>query len=341
VIRIAFVAAVGLVALMVALLVLLVVRRFHLARIERRQAELEERAVPLALELVSGEPEAERIQALSRAEAAALATVLQRYARLLSGEDRERIAQYFEDSGLVADEVEALGARQSWRRALAAYVLGDIGSPAAVPALLESLSDRNEDVRAAAVRSLGKLSAAEAVTPIIRLIAAGEVPTSTGGLALLEIGAAALPDLLEIIEHGTEREQVPALNLLVALEDAAQEPVLIRCLFHPSRPVRAVAARGLGHFGAAYAAAELRLALDDDSSAVRAAAASSLGRIRDQDSLVQLLRQARELDFSAARSAARAAGLISPARVIEEGGREGAPPHLAEVADYLSARLAW
>jgi hypothetical protein len=165
VIHIAAVAAVALAVLMVGFLALIITRRVQLARIERRQADLEERAVPLALELVSGEPDPERINELSRAEGAALATVLQRYARLLSGGDRERIARHFEESGLVEQEVKALGARQAWRRALAAYVLGDIGSPGAIPALLEALADRNGDVRAAAVRSLGKLSVAEAVVP--------------------------------------------------------------------------------------------------------------------------------------------------------------------------------
>jgi HEAT repeat protein len=324
-----------------ALLLLLVGRRLHLARSERRQFELEERVVPLALELISGELERQRAGDLSSAEAAALATVLQRYGRVLTGEDHERIARFFEDSGIVAQQVKLLASRTAWRRALSAYVLGDIGSQEAISPLLEALGDRSRDVRAAATRSLGKLRADAAVQPILRLMASREVPISTGSLALLEIGPQALPGLLELVEGGSIDERLAAMQLVIELGDASHARVLMARLADDSPQVRARAARGLGRLGAAEATAELRRALGDPIPAVRAGVASALGKIGDTNSLEALLRQAREPQFSAARSAARAAGQIAPERVIDEGRRAGSGPHLAEAADRLSEGLAW
>jgi HEAT repeat protein len=333
--------ALGLAIVTVALLLLLVGRRVHLVRNERRQAELEERIVPLALELVSGDLEDERAEELSTQEAEALATVLQRYGRVLTGEDHQRIAQFFERFGLVDREVGLLRSRQAWQRALAAYVLGDIGSDQAVPHLLELLGDRSRDVRAAATRSLGKLGAQPSVQPILRLMASGEVPISTGSLALLEIGPLALPGLLELVEAGSEDERLAALGLVIELGDASHARILMARLADDSAEVRARAAQGLGRLGAADATAELRRALADPAPSVRAAVCSALGRIGDDDSLEALLRQAGESEFAPARSAARAAGAIAPQRVIEEGKKKGAGAHLAEAADRLSEGLVW
>jgi HEAT repeat protein len=333
--------ALGLGIVTVALLLLLVGRRLHLARTERRQAELEERVVPLALELVAGDLERERAETLSDAEAEALATVLQRYGRVLSGEDHERIARFFERSGLVAHEVGRLRSRATWRRALAAYVLGDIGSEEAIPPLLDALGDRSRDVRAAATRSLGKLGSQPAVQPILRLMAVGEVPASTGSLSLLEIGPQALPGLLELVADGSVDERLAAMELVIELGDASHARILMERLKDDSPRVRARAARGLGRLGGADATVELRRALSDPIPAVRAGVASALGKIGDSESLEALIGQAGGRQFAAARAAARAAGEIAPQRVIEAGNEDGAGPHLAEAADRLSAGLRW
>lgn len=333
--------ALGLGAATVALLLLLVARRVQLARREQRQSELENRVVPQALELVSGDLPDDRAESLSKAEAEALATVLQRYARVLDGDDRRRIAAFFERAGLVSHEVGLLKSPLVWRRALAAYVLGDIGNTGAVPALIDALKDRHRDVRAAATRSLGKLGAAEAVEPLLSLMATREVPASAGSLALLQIGTDALPGILAVIAQGTEDERLAAMELLIELGDASHARILVECIGDPAPEVRARAARGLGRLGASAATRELRRALGDPDPAVKAAAALALGMIRDTDSLEALLELAASAPFAAARSAARAAGEIAPKRVIEEGDRDGAPPHIAEAADRLSHGLAW
>jgi hypothetical protein len=111
--------AIGSVALVdasAAPLAVLVLRRFALARAERRRAGAEERLRPFAPD-----------------DALAFAGLLARYARRLRGGSAERIAGYFERHGFVAREVAALADRRSWRRATAAYALGDMFASSAVP----------------------------------------------------------------------------------------------------------------------------------------------------------------------------------------------------------------
>ena len=56
---------------------------------------------------------------------------------MLKGSARENIGAYFRGSAALRYELAALDSRRHWRRATAAYVLGDMASDSAVPALLD------------------------------------------------------------------------------------------------------------------------------------------------------------------------------------------------------------
>ena len=56
----------------------------------------------------------------------------------------------------VPDELRDLRSPDTWRRSKAAEVLGILGGPEALPALLESLADEQPAVRAAAARGTGR-----------------------------------------------------------------------------------------------------------------------------------------------------------------------------------------
>src|SRR5205085_9142221 len=121
------------------------------------------------------------------------AALLWRLGRQVRGGATERIAGFFEQRGYVDGELEALGSRRAWRRATAAYVLGDMGSIAAAPALLERLvADPDRDVRSASARSLGRLSAVEAAPALLEALAQHRVPRAIAGQALLELGSGAV-----------------------------------------------------------------------------------------------------------------------------------------------------
>src|SRR5262249_34444462 len=138
---------------------------------------------------------------LRGAEAEVFAELLSGYSRLLRGESRERIAAYFEASGAVSEEIRLLRSRCAWRRAAAAFAPGDMCSPRAAPDLVRMLDDRVREVRMAAARSLGRLGSVEAIERLVAAGVSGEVPRDVASLALLDIGPAAVPSLLELTAH--------------------------------------------------------------------------------------------------------------------------------------------
>jgi HEAT repeat protein len=146
------------------LILVLVIRRSFLARRAGRRDALVARLRPMALAFVDGES-TKPVPDLQGTEAEVFAALLDGYARLLSGEARERIAAYFEASG----GVDA----RAWKRASAAFTLGDMCSLRAAPSLIRGLDDRARDVRMAARRSLGRLGALDAIEPLISASLAG------------------------------------------------------------------------------------------------------------------------------------------------------------------------
>ena len=116
--------AISLVAVAFILLVALAVRRVALARRDRRRLEAERRVRPLAIALI--EDEEADLPALSAYDQQALADVLARYSRKLSGEAGTRIGAYFRTSAALRAARGELGSRNAWRRAQAAYRLGDM-----------------------------------------------------------------------------------------------------------------------------------------------------------------------------------------------------------------------
>ena len=328
----------ALVAVTFASVTLLLLRRIQLARRARRGAVLEERMVPLALQLVDGSSDRSH-SGLQRRELEALAEVLTRYASLLTGEARRRIASYFERAGLVEKEITALRSWRSWRRAYAAYLLGETASGIAVPALLQALGDRSRDVRGAAARSLGKLRAVDAVPELTSVMSRSAVPRVVAGDALLAIGPPALGPLRELMVADEAETRATATELVGRLGHAEDAVALAARLEDSSSEVRARAARALGRVGGASEVARLRTALQDPDPSVRAAAASSLGSIGDAESALVLEEIARSDQFTPARYAARALARVSPEKAHAAAQEPNSSAHLREAADRLALGL--
>jgi HEAT repeat protein len=326
--------AVALVAVALLLLVALVIRRIVLGRRAHRYTAAERRVRPFAVALVEGEGEQRPV--LSSWEQAVLADVLGRYSRKLTGDADERIGEYFRTSDALARPLRELRSRRSWRRAAAAYRLGDMACLEAGPALLAALEDRDRRVRGAAARSLGRLGIAEAVKPLVEALVSGRVPNGVGGQALVVLGPAAVPDLRALAAHASRRLRTTAVVLLGLVGDSADSRLAVEALEDPSADVRAAAAGALGRIGGAAAEPALRSVLDDRIHFVRAEAAGSLGRIRSKEAVPRLLEMARNDRFRPARAAAEAVARISPAALTAAAAEPGAGPHLHQAAD-LSA----
>jgi HEAT repeat protein len=330
-VRTLVVIAIVLLAVEVVLLLALAVRRIQLAARERRHAEAEQRVRPLAIALLEGE-DMER-PTLSEDDQTVLAEVLSRYSRKLSGDATVRIGDYFRSSGGLEAALARLRSRRAWKRAAAAYALGDMQCPEAAPDLLSALDDRSGEVRAAAARSLGRLGASDLTLPLIEALLARRVPRGIASVALVELGPAALPELLRIADHPEPQVRATAVTLLGLVGDSGDSAVAVRALRDPSAEVRAAAAEALGRIGASSAETDLRAALSDRAHFVRALAAGSLGAIDAAAALPKLLEIARTDRFRPARAAAQAVARIDPRALREAAAQPGAGPHLHEAAD--------
>lgn len=324
--------AAGLAALGGIFICVLLARRMWLVRSEAAQGAADDRIRSLALEVLSGEVAKPSLPADATE---ALGRVLSRYSRELESEGNLEIAAFFEESGGIDRELAALTHRRVWRRATAAFALGDMASKRPVPALLVALEDRDRSVRAAAARSLGRLSAPDGVEPLLRALVLREIPHVTAAHALLAIGEEALPGLTELAADPDADVRANAIELIGLLGDASEGPGLAKHLRDPSAEVRAKAARALGRLGAAEATEQLCSALEDRISFVRAAAANALGVVGDAAAAEPLLKVARSKSFIAARAAAAALGLLDP-RALAAAADAG--PHLREAADLAAIR---
>lgn len=312
-------------------------RRLRLSRHDRREAAIEKRFRPRVHEFLSGGSDLPL--GLRRSEEGVLAEMLRRYARLLQGSSRRRIAEYFVRRGTVGREMSILASsKRTWRRARAAHVLGDIGSQIATPALIAALTDSRPDVRATAVRSLGKLgSPPEATEALIGAVTDRRVPDALGRWGLLQTGTRGLPVLRSLLMASRPDERATATQLIGFVGDASDATCVERGLHDGSASVRRESALALGRIGGEGDVAALMVTLDDQVPVVRAAAATALGRLRAPASATSLLSHARNDQFEVARAAAVALFEIDPVLATDTAAAtENA--HLLEVLDL--GRLA-
>jgi hypothetical protein len=332
----AVLAIICLVAATLLLLLLLVVRRVMLAREEGRHAEAATRVRPAAIAFIAADEPLP--SGLSAYDQTVLAEQLRRYSQNLSGEASERIALYFRGSDAQRHALAGLRSRRRWRRADAAFALGDMAAAETAPALLQALEDPSRVVRTAAARSLGRLHADEAATPLIHALVTHSVPRGVAGSALLRMGPKITPQLRQLAATPEPDVQAVAVTLLGLVGDSHDTDVVDRALHDPSAEVRAAAAEALGRIGTPLSEAELEAALDDRARHVRAAAAASLGEIGTRAALERLIGVARTDEFRPARAAARAATKLDLAAVRAAAAEPGAGPHLHEAADRAALR---
>jgi HEAT repeat protein len=323
--------ALAFVAIALLLLVVLVIRRAVLARRDRRYAEAERRVRPLAIALVEGQTVEQ--PTLSSGDQAVLADVLGRYSRKLTGDADARIAAYFGGKPALHTALSDLRRRRMWRRAAAAYRLGDMADPEVAPALLRALGDHKRPVRAAAARGLGRLEIVDAALPLVEALVSGRVPNGVAGQALVELGAAGVPELRRIAEHPEPQVRAAAVALVGLVGDSRDTQLAVRGLEDPSADVRRSSAETLGRIGGPAAEAPLRAALEDRVHFVRAAAATALGTLRSTSAVPELLDMARTDRFRPARAAAQAVARTAPGELAVAAAAPDAGPHLHEAAD--------
>ena len=186
---------------------------------------------------------------------------------------------------------EALGARDSRLRTIAAGLLAQIGHPSALGPLLNALGDPDERVRYHAVEGLGRLGAPQALEPLVTILR--DESSGLRNVAAASLGSLgdrrAVPPLLEALRDANPELRHRAATALGTLGDRAAVGPLIEALDDPHRWVRVQAALALGALRAAEAVPMLERLMEADGlarwyphSAERRAATWAIARIRGE-----------------------------------------------------------
>jgi hypothetical protein len=168
----------------------------------------------------------------------------------LKGIDKDHMTSVFERLGFVHEEVSALRSRKWWRRLEAAVNLGNIQSQGAVEPLIAAVQDTNEDVRLAAVRSLGRLGTAR-------------------GLAIL----------LDALEDGDQWTSAKIVEILVSIGPEIESEIVQRVGAGRNSMSRKLYVELCGHLRLLEGLLPLQSLADDPDTDVRAAVAQALGMI--------------------------------------------------------------
>jgi HEAT repeat protein len=211
----------------------------------------------------------------------------------LRGEDRRALRQLLDARGVVARAAADLTARAAWRRGRAAALLGSAGDTRHTEAIAALLADRSPEVRCAAARALGRAGDPSAVRHLLgALTGPPPVPSGVVGMAVLDLGTAALPHLRRTLQVGGAAARELAAEVLGLHGDLAATGRLETLLDDGSQPtgVRRAAAAALGRIGSPGATPVLAEALRlDPAPALRQAAAEALGAIGDPAAVEALL----------------------------------------------------
>ena len=265
-------------------------------------------------------------------------------------EERSRAREALETYGFVANHCASLlRATDAFERTYAARILGQIGSLAALPFLLESVYDSETSVRNQAIASLGSLKDPSAVRTleevskkfpdipahiINRALNACEGNTVQADIfnpqsifEITQLEPAALVD--ELAESATDQRWIEAVSKLESTNsEERMEAVKVVAEF-PSKhsvnslikltqndaesSVRAQAVASLGSIGHPSVFPSVLLALADKSREVQAAAARSMSRLtfNRADAYVRLLQDCDETVLKNVASACVKAGIVS------------------------------
>ena len=187
-------------------------------------------------------------------------------------------------------ELDRLGHRSAARRIEACRFAGRLGHTGAVPHLVRLLRDKDRAVRREAIRALGELGAVEAVPDIADAIEAmGEWDNLLLLMALIRMGPTCAPAIGALL-GAPSPATVKGLLLVTSRIGVAADPGVIRSLAsHEDLEIRVEAVRVLGAIDPDPRSGDVCLAaLHDTEWPVRAIAAASLGRLRDERALPRL-----------------------------------------------------
>lgn len=135
-------------------------------------------------------------------------------------------------------------------RETAIYILGILESPVAAPVLIEALNDPLPSVRMQAAKALGRVRDPAAVPALLNALRGSDEQVGSQIFsALVRLGRAAVPALIEASTSNTAWVRWQCMRALGAIHDRRALPVLVAALSDSDHSVAWMGAKGLVHFG--------------------------------------------------------------------------------------------
>lgn len=231
-------------------------------------------------------------------------------------------------------------------RAAAAHALLELVDASSVPSLCAMLEWAEDDLRALAVKALGRTKAPDAVAPLVALLgdpmlagpavralgvlsgSCGEAvlqaleaevqqrPTPAAVSALAWVGgASALPVLRRLARDVDPLLRASAVGATSEVDPVAGLELARMALVDEATPVRIAAVKAVGRIGGPSAGALLRPALHDEDANVRLAAVEAVGECGAVERVVDLEELVSHPDGAVAGQAMRALGRLGAARI--------------------------
>ncbi|NET33157.1 MAG: HEAT repeat domain-containing protein [Cyanothece sp. SIO1E1] len=227
------------------------------------------------------------------------------------------------DAQLLTQLVECLGDTRGMTRLRVAETLGVIGKPV-TPYLQDALSQHaNPVVRRAAAKTLTLIAEPSTIPTLLHALLNDEDTVVKGSsvAALAKMGAAAVPELLDILESPQHPDSTKghAAWALAFIGVEAQE-YLYQALSSDSSEVRAAVVGAIAKVADEKSEAGgfdiLINALDDTAEIVRCEAAVALGNLGYQPALPKLVTLLHHTDWETRKSAALALMKIGDAQAL-------------------------
>lgn len=213
----------------------------------------------------------------------------------LRGADRSMLVDILRRRGTIDEARQETFSKWPVHRYRAVELLGAAGVSEGIPEAAQLLSDRNTDVRLAAVRALGRIGTGEAGAALLEHLDSEEaqkhpIPPHPVTMALLRIGNDATEPLTRALEADSVEVRMIAAEVLGVLGAYPAVPDLqVRMRVDPSVSVRLAATHALGRLSMPGSVDDLTAMLrTEEDVEVLAAACTALGRIVDPASIPEL-----------------------------------------------------
>ena len=251
-----------------------------------------------------------------------------------------RIPKVDEALGAILTDGRALAPQRAW----AAYALGDLRCRRAIPALIDSLKQPDETLRAFSALALGRMGDPEAFLAILPLARNRSEAGSVRCLAILSLALSEEPPVRGALSSLAQDADEPPIrrSAILALgvrAVGAERETLSRLCASGEAEIRAAAVLALALSGASPQIPS-KLLKEDPEAMVRGYAALGLGLTGGTESIAPLTQALeKDRDFSVRGCAALALGRTRDPRAVEPLSKACASRSYAFVSDYAAIGL--